>query len=259
VALLSDYLPPYGADVLNLPNEELSIQFLRFLRAHEADGPLRMRNIIRPDHLRDYVPDEAGEGGKIEMARHLAEAWAWLEVGGYLAPDPARDEGWFYVTDRGREMLHRAPDLRTFEAERHLPPGTLSTRLEQEARPAFLRGAYDSAIFAAMRVVEIHVREACGYGPEDIGVTLMRRAFHEENGPLSDEASPLSERQRIRDLFVGAIGAFKNPPSHREVNLADPIEVANIIRFADVLLRIVDRAPPLPTLPQLPPTARRRR
>jgi hypothetical protein len=43
-------------------------------------------------------------------------------------------------------------------------------------------------------------------------------------------------------MFAGAIGFFKNPHSHREVDLSDPIEVAGIVRLADVLMRLVDRA-----------------
>jgi len=42
-------------------------------------------------------------------------------------------------------------------------------------------------------------------------------------------------------LFNGAIAYYKNPESHRNVP-ADPVEVAEILFFASLLLRIVDRA-----------------
>jgi hypothetical protein len=39
---------------------------------------------------------------------------------------------------------------------------------------------------------------------------------------------------------LGAIGVFKNPPSHRQVNYADPALASKIVLFADRLLRMLD-------------------
>ena len=41
-------------------------------------------------------------------------------------------------------------------------------------------------------------------------------------------------------LFWGAIGVFKNPSSHREVNYDDPIVAAEAVLLADLLLRLLD-------------------
>ena len=75
-----------------------------------------------------------------------------------------------------------------------------------------------------------------------IGVALMRRAFKPDGGPLSDPEAEPGERVAMMELFAGAIGAFKNPSSHRAVDFDDAVEAVEIVQLADLLLRIVRRA-----------------
>ena len=105
-----------------------------------------------------------------------------------------------------------------------------------------MRGDYDTAIFQSFKEVEVRVRQACGFGNDKIGTDLMRAAFHLDSGPLTDRNSVIGERQSSSDLFAGAIGIMKNPGSHRDTQLDDPQEAAEMILFANYLLRVVDRA-----------------
>jgi uncharacterized protein (TIGR02391 family) len=103
-----------------------------------------------------------------------------------------------------------------------------------------MRGEYDAAAFLAMKAVEVAVRDATNLGAEVLGRDLMRIAFHPERGLLTDMEAEYGERQGRSDLFAGAIASYKNPGSHRDVDLEDPIEAAEIVMLANHLLRIVD-------------------
>ena len=77
---------------------------------------------------------------------------------------------------------------------------------------------FDNAVFNAYKSIEIRIRKLSSLNSEDIGVKLVRKAFDSNNGPLTDFLLPVSEREAIAHLFSGAIGKYKNPQSHRDVN-----------------------------------------
>jgi len=74
-----------------------------------------------------------------------------------------------------------------------------------------------------------------------LGVKLMRKCFG-EGGPLADPQLDPGERTGTMELFAGAVGTFKNPPSHRQVDYADPTEASEVVLLADLLMRLLDRA-----------------
>jgi uncharacterized protein (TIGR02391 family) len=118
---------------------------------------------------------------------------------------------------------------------------TLHPRLEERARRQFVVGEFEAAALIAMREVEIAVRDAAGLPEAVVGTDLMNRAFG-DSGPLADTNAPNAEKQGVQSLYRAAISVFKNPASHRRVSLIDPTEAAEVVLFADLLLRMVDRA-----------------
>jgi uncharacterized protein (TIGR02391 family) len=113
--------------------------------------------------------------------------------------------------------------------------------LEEKVRPIFNLGDYETTCFAAMKTVEVEVRRAAGLDASVLGVDLMRQAFR-DGGPLADPDAHPAERRSTMELLAGAIGAFKNPTSHRTVDFADPVEAVEVVQLADLLLRLLARA-----------------
>jgi uncharacterized protein (TIGR02391 family) len=118
----------------------------------------------------------------------------------------------------------------------------LHPRIEARVRRQYLLGEHETAVFIALREVEIHVRDLSGAGGEAHGVSLMRSAFKPNPpGPLTDTTQPTAERQATMELFSGAYGVFRNPSGHREVEYGDAAMVARIILLGDLLLHTLDR------------------
>jgi uncharacterized protein (TIGR02391 family) len=173
--------------------------------------------------------------------RALAEAWNWLEVQGLIVwPDEANGRGGYRVPSRRGERLTSQDAFTQFRKGTELPRGFLHPLLGETVWLLFLGGNYDTAVFQAFKQVEVAVRSAATLPDTEYGTDLMRQAFDQAKGPLTDKAAPKSEREALSHLFAGAIGYYKNPQSHREVGLTEAAEAREMIMLASHLLRIVD-------------------
>jgi hypothetical protein len=182
-----------------------------------------------------------GNHRKVELA--IAEAMSWLETQGLIIHDPGQPSPWFTLTRRGKNLRTRA-DVEAYRKGRMLPVELLQPKLADKVWPLFLRGDHDVAVFQAYKEIEVATRrtsnsKGAGYPDDLVGIALMRKAFHPENGPLRDEARVAAEREAEMHLFSGAIGHIRNPVGHHEVNLS-PLEAARLIVFSSHLLGIIE-------------------
>ena len=238
------------ADLLSLEVEELAGVLLVHLNDYEHtarnQGGINYNNFFNAPPRQDY------ESRQPEVNRALMEAMAWLRSAGLLVESASLTGGFFFVSRRGKTILSRA-DFATYRKAGLLPIAQLHPHIASRVYPAFMRGEYDTAVFQAFREVEVAVRDAGNFDPNDYGTELMRKAFKKPAlkngqpstppGPLTDMELPVAEQEAMANLFAGAIGLYKNPHSHRYVPTL-PEDAAEVIVFASQLLRIIDRVRP---------------
>jgi uncharacterized protein (TIGR02391 family) len=173
-----------------------------------------------------------------EVLERFVVAWRWLERELFIAPKPG-EVNWSFITPRGHKILE-SQDFEAYQKGCLLPSEALDPVLIKNVKPLFIRGDYDTAVFQAFKELEIRVREKAGLSNNTLGTDLMRNAFSKDKGVLTDQGASKGERIARMELFAGAIGAFKNPNSHRRVALSDPKEASDIIHLANQLFRIVE-------------------
>ena len=186
--------------------------------------------------MTEYAPLRMG--GDKELGAAVSAAWSWLEANGLICRNPEQDNGWYVPTARGRAVQsHQA--LRALISTEQLPEHFLHPNILLHSRPLFLQSRFETAVFEAFKALEVAIRAAAGLSDGDIGVQLAAAAFHPENGPLTNKSAEKGERVALMNLMAGALGSYKNPSSHRRVQIGAE-EAREMIMLASHLLRIVD-------------------
>src|SRR5262249_4201186 len=184
----SDLLPDADA-VLALEPDELGLRILQVL----THWPKHFNNIELGAFTKSALGDPeyphsyhypAPQRGALEQA--IREAWFWLEGAALLIPAPGfSGVNTMRILSRLAEKLAREPDPRRALTVRRLTKDALHPKIREDVWALYHRGKFDTAVFEAMKAVEVAVREAAGLTRADLGVALMRKAFDVENGAVT--------------------------------------------------------------------------
>lgn len=141
-------------------------------------------------------------------SRIIAEAMHWLVQGGMLVPDFSQYGSWFWVSRKGRRAVEASSG--SAPMERMLSPDLLHPTIRENAWRAFVRRAFDTAVFESMKAVEVALREAAGLGQDLLGVKLARAAFG-DRGPLTDMDAEGGGAAGAYGALCGCAGLLQKP------------------------------------------------
>lgn len=236
-------LIPDAEILLELPPEELAFYVLQAAMDGLRNDVTRLDAVFEPLRTRgplgQLLPFYGQRQNEVEIA--VMEAWMWLENQLFLVPAVGQNgiQGWRLLGRRGRR-IRTEQQFQAFRKAAAFPRELLHPRIADRAWVDLMRNDFDAAVQFSFRTLEEAVREACGFDNSKLGVPMMREAFRTENGPLTDMRELPAEREALQALFAGAMGSYKNPHSHRTVQIGEAAEAQEIVMLASHLLRIVD-------------------
>lgn len=235
---------PDVQDLLATPPEELAPVLLTLAKSMVQNG------MFLPESVNEIAiagpHSHQGQPGYPFHSRQrirplLSRAWAWIERNDLITPAGGMNgrNGWMMFTPNG-EQVSDAQDIQRLREAADFPRWMIHPSIAEKVWRALMRDDLGDAVLFAFKAVEEAVRSAGGFTANDYGVKLMRDAFNKDKGPLTDLSQPDAEREGLQQLFAGAILSYKNPHSHRTVDLTEIREAQEQVVLASHLLRIVD-------------------
>lgn len=190
------------------------------------------------------VIGEANAGGyqpvRFTRIKYKASPTAHIDIRQFQRGYDDEGEEAFFPTKKGFRFPER--EFRRVVKEYALMPETYVHPLIVKKSFSLLNeGQFESAVLQAFKTIETRIRERINATPEEYGVKLIRKAFNPESGPLADYELPKSEREAFCNYIAGAFGFYKNPCSHRDIEL-DFISAFDRIVVASDLLKAIENA-----------------
>lgn len=174
----------------------------------------------------------------------IAEGIGWGQAHGLFCPDPsvAQADG-SLITTRLAKRLFETGELGNWLPAAGLRKDDLHPVIASACWDSVCAAKHDVAVFEAFRALEEAARAAQpGYDGKS-GADVFSRGFNKDSGPLRDPSIvDAGEHEAWRQLFVGAYGAFRNPPAHRSDTKSDIDAVREELMLASLLMRKLDQS-----------------
>lgn len=189
---------------------------------------------------------EANPGGyqpvRFTRVKYKASPTAHIDIRQYQRGCDDEGEEKFFPTKKGFRFPER--EFKRVVKEYSLMPETYVHPLIVKKCFSLLNdGQFESAVLQAFKSIETNIRKKTNAPSELVGVKLIRKAFNPENGLLTDHALPKAERESFCNYIAGAFGFYKNPCSHRDVDM-DFISAFERIVVASDLLKVIEESTP---------------
>lgn len=187
---------------------------------------------------------EANPGGyqpvRFTRVKYKASPTAHIDIRQFQRGYKDEGEEAFFPTKKGFRFPER--EFRRVVKEYTLMPETYVHPLIVKKSFSLLNaGQFESAVLQAFKTIETRIREKINASEEQYGIKLIRKAFHPESGPLTDPKLPKAEREAFCNYIAGAYGFYKNPCSHRDIEL-DFLTAFDRIVVASDLLKTIENA-----------------
>lgn len=203
-----------------------------------------MKNEIEAKIEYQEIIGEANAGGyqpvRFTRIKYKASPTAHIDIRQFQRGYDEEGEEAFFPTKKGFRFPER--EFRKVITEYALMPETyVHPLIVKKSFPLLKEGQFESAVLQAFKAIETRIREKIKAFHDEYGVKLIRKAFHPENGLLTDHELPKAEREAFCNYIAGAFGFYKNPCSHRDIEL-DFISAFDRIVVASDLLKAIESA-----------------
>lgn len=189
---------------------------------------------------------EANEGGyqpiRFTQVKYKKSPTAHIDIRKFQRGYNGDGDEVFYPTKMGFRFPERE-FKKVMEKYSVLPSVYVHKKIINKSFKLLSNNEYESAVLQAFKIIETTIREKIEAEPEEVGVKLIRKAYHPENGQLTDYKIPKAEREAFTHYMAGAFGYYKNPCSHREVELTFVEAFERIVVASDLLKKIDPEIP----------------
>lgn len=200
----------------------------------EIEAKIEYQKVIGEAKPESYQPI------RFSRIKYKASQETHIDIRQYQRGYDDDGEEQFYPTKKGFRFLESEFN-RVIKEYTLLPKTYVHPNIIKKCFPLLESGEFDSAVLQAFKLIEINIRKKTKVKSEEIGIKLIRKAFDPKSGTLTNYELPIAEREAFANYIAGAFGYYKNPCSHRDIEI-NFISAFDRIVVASDLLKIIDES-----------------